>query len=68
MSEIDPQEFGELKACVRGVKKELEELHSDVKEIRAFIERSKGGLLGLAAAAGGGVATLLQYLHDRFLQ
>lgn len=55
---IDPQEFGELRAEVKALRRDVDDMRVDVKALRILAERSTGALwLGvtLASAIGGGL-------------
>lgn len=55
MSDIDPIEFGALRAEVRSLRKEFDEMSADIKQLLAMVERSKGALwVGLSLASLGG--------------
>jgi hypothetical protein len=66
MSEIDPIEYGRLTAEVAGLRREVDELRSDIKALLEMANHSRGGLFvgGSIVAALGGVITLVV---ERFL-
>ena len=59
MSEISERDFGRLEAEVRALKDELDGVKSDVKELLALANKSKGGFwMGMTIASIlGGVVT-----------
>jgi len=58
---IDPREFGALEAKVESLSAEVHALSSDVKELLALANKSKGGFwMGMVmASVVGSAATLL---------
>lgn len=66
--EIDPQEFGGLKAEVHQLKEGMKELREDVKKLLAAVENAKGGwktvmiFASASAAMGGLVVKFLPFL------
>lgn len=55
MSEIDPQDYGELKGEVTALRREVDEMRNDIKELLAAVENARGGwktLLLLGGASG----------------
>jgi phage shock protein A len=63
MPEIDPQQFGELKATVAQLEKTMENTNTDMRELRAAIKeltdqlsQAKGGWKVLLAVASIGAA------------
>ena len=78
MAEIDPQEFGELKATVSAILKTEAERGEDLKDIKAqlasinsTLSEAKGGwklmmaVGGAAAAVGGFVAWIIEHVTVR---
>lgn len=67
MSEISERDFGRLEAEVQALKEELDGIKSDVKELLALANKSKGGFwMGMTiASAVGGVIT---FFFDRVLK
>ena len=61
MSEIDPIEYGKLIAQVDNLTYKVESMESDLKELLALANKSKGGFwMGMTIAAIlGGVLTLI---------
>ena len=59
MSEISERDFGRLEAEVQALKSELDDIKSDVKELLALANKSKGGFwMGMTIASiAGGVIT-----------
>lgn len=67
MSEISERDFGRLEAEVQALKEELDGIKSDVKELLALANKSKGGFwMGMTiASAVGGVIT---FFFDRVMK
>ena len=67
MSEISERDFGRLEAEVQALKEELDGIKSDVKELLALANKSKGGFwMGMTiASAVGGVVT---FFVDRIMK
>ena len=67
MSDISERDFGRLEAEVQALKEELDGIKSDVKELLALANKSKGGFwMGMTiASAVGGVIT---FFFDRVLK
>lgn len=67
MSEIDPIEFGELRAEVNALKEQLTEQRADIKKLLAMANQGRGGLWMFMSISGlmGAVAT---YLGEHFLK
>ena len=59
MSEISERDFGRLEAEVQALKSELDDIKTDVKELLALANKSKGGFwMGMTIASiAGGVIT-----------
>lgn len=59
MSEISERDFGRLEAEVQALKSELDDIKTDVKELLALANKSKGGFwMGMTiASAVGGIVT-----------
>lgn len=57
MSEINPQEFGELKSTVAALERDMQEMKSDIRVIRDAITEARGGWK-LLLAIGGAAASL----------
>ena len=59
MSEISERDFGRLEAEVQALKAELDDIKTDVKELLALANKSKGGFwMGMTiASAIGGIVT-----------
>lgn len=59
MSEISERDFGRLEAEVQALKSELDDIKTDVKELLALANKSKGGFwIGMTIASiAGGVIT-----------
>ena len=68
MAEIDPQEFGEMRAQVGFLVAEIRLMRSEINEMKKTVDEAKGSwrvlaaLGGLAATAGGGVGAYLMHL------
>jgi hypothetical protein len=69
MSEIDPVQFGELRAEVASLRREVDELRIDIKTLLGLVNRSKGGLVvgGSVLATLTSAVTLVveRYLSSR---
>jgi hypothetical protein len=67
MSDISERDFGRLEAEVQALKEELDGIKSDVKELLALANKSKGGFwMGMTiASAVGGVIT---FFFDRVMK
>ena len=67
MSEISERDFGRLEAEVQALKAELDDIKTDVKELLALANKSKGGFwMGMTiASAVGGVVT---FFVDRIMK
>ena len=61
MSEISERDFGRLEAEVQALKSELDDIKTDVKELLALANKSKGGFwMGMTiASAVGGIFTFV---------
>ncbi len=61
MTEIDPQDFGELRANVKTLTAEIHLLRKDMQQVNAMLNQGKGGLYVMLLAAGaiGSVFTVL---------
>ena len=61
MSEISERDFGRLEAEVQALKAELDDIKTDVKELLALANKSKGGFwmgMTIASSVGAAVAWL----------
>jgi hypothetical protein len=72
--EIDPQEFGELRADVRALfrndeaqSKTLEHLSNQIDELMSMANRSKG-VLWAGMSIAGGIGGALTWLGERLLR
>ena len=67
MSEISERDFGRLEAEVQALKAEIDDIKSDVKELLALANKSKGGFwMGMTIASiVGGVIT---FFVDRIMK
>jgi len=66
MSDIDPVEFGELRASVRDLTTRVETLTAKVDGLLELANKSKGGfwaLLTLSSAIGGVMGWLSQFIN-----
>jgi len=55
MSEIDPVKFGQLVAQVETLQTQMTEMRTDMKEMLALANKSRGGFwMGMTIAAGFG--------------
>ena len=52
MTEIDPQDFGELRANVKTLTAEIHLLRKDMQQVNAMLNQGKGGLYVMLLAAG----------------
>jgi hypothetical protein len=52
MTEIDPQDFGELRANVKTLTAEIHMLRKDMQQVNAMLNQGKGGLYVMLLAAG----------------
>lgn len=61
MTEIDPQDFGELRANVKTLTAEIHLLRKDMQQVNAMLNQGKGGLYVMLLAAGaiGSVFTVM---------
>ena len=64
MSEISERDFGRLEAEVQALKAELDDIKTDVKELLALANKSKGGFwMGMTIASG--VGGFITFFIDR---
>ena len=64
MGNIDPVEYGKLIAQVENLTCKVESMESDIKELLALANKSKGGFwmgMTIASIAGGFLTWLLTY-------
>jgi hypothetical protein len=64
MVNIDPVEYGRLTAQVENLTCKVESMESDIKELLALANKSKGGFwmgMTIASIAGGFLTWLLTY-------
>lgn len=66
MSEIDPQDFGELKAHVTTLTKEIHLLRQEMAQVNAMINQGKGGVYVIVLAAGAIGSTITLALKKLF--
>lgn len=61
MTEIDPQDFGELRANVKTLTAEIHLLRKDMQQVNAMLNQGKGGLYVMLLAAGaiGSIFTVM---------
>jgi hypothetical protein len=70
VSDIDPQEFGALKAEVASLRRDLGTINETLKEVNATLQEARGGwktlmwLSGAAATLGAGASWVVS--HVRF--
>jgi hypothetical protein len=66
MSDIDPQEYGEMRAELRSLRREVDEVRADMKTLLEIANRSKGAMFfgGSVVATLGGAITLIA---ERFI-
>ena len=55
-TEIDPQQFGELRATVAQLERTMDELNVAVKQLTAQLNQARGGWRMLIAVASAGAA------------
>ncbi len=68
MSEIDPVKFGLLIGQVRTLEDQVTALQSDVKELLALANKSKGGFwmgMTIASIFGGAVSWLASHMGGK---
>jgi hypothetical protein len=56
MSDIDPREFGKLKAQVQALQIEVHAMREDIKQLLEMANKSKGGMfvgMAIASVVGG---------------
>jgi len=61
MSEIDPVQFGQMKAEIQLLKNEVDLVRSDIKELLEIANRGRGALW-VAVTLGGFVGSLITFL------
>lgn len=61
MSEINPIEFGELRAKVDQLETQVAEMQTDVKALLALANRGRGGIMTLWAV-GGAITGVLGWI------
>jgi archaellum component FlaC len=69
MSDIDARDFGRLESDVLALKSLIEEIKSDVKELKQAQAEMTGGtkvLLGMAAVLGAGLSQVIGWLVSKF--
>ena len=65
MSEIDPIEYGKLIAQVDNLTYKVESMESDLKELLALANKSKGGFwmgMTIAAILGGALTLIMNWV------
>ncbi|HVJ40152.1 MAG TPA: hypothetical protein VM639_01595 [Dongiaceae bacterium] len=64
--EIDPQQFGELRATVAQLERTMEELNGTVKRLTTHFDQARGGwkVLIAVASAGAAAATAFSWIVD----
>ena len=64
MADIDPQQFGELKATVAQLERTMEDLNEAVKRSTAQLDQARGGwrVLIAVASAGATAATAFSWI------
>lgn len=64
--EIDPQQFGELRATVAQLERTMEELNGTVKRLATHFDQARGGwkVLIAVASAGAAAATAFSWILD----
>lgn len=65
-AEIDPQQFGELRATVMQLERTMEDLNEAVKLLTTQIDQARGGwkVLIAVASAGAAAATAFSWIID----
>lgn len=66
MTEIDPIEFGALRAEVAYLKNEVNKLGSDIEKLLELANKSKGGFwtgMAIASALGGFASWFISSFH-----
>jgi hypothetical protein len=65
-AEIDPQQFGELRATVAQLERTMEDLNEAVKRLTTQIDQARGGwkVLIAVASAGAAAATAFSWIID----
>jgi hypothetical protein len=66
MAEIDPQDFGELKANVTTLTNEIHLLRQEMAQVNAMINQGKGGMYVIVLAAGAIGSTITLALKKLF--
>lgn len=62
MIEIDPVEYGKLISTVEALQRKVDSMDSDIKQLLALANKSKGGFwvgMSIASAVGGFVGYIL---------
>ncbi|HWU01078.1 MAG TPA: hypothetical protein VN229_25790 [Terriglobales bacterium] len=64
--EIDPQQFGELRATVAQLERTMEALNATVQRLTTHFDQARGGwkVLVAVASAGAAAATAFSWLLD----
>jgi hypothetical protein len=64
--EIDPQQFGELRATVAQLERTMEALNATVQQLTTHFDQARGGwkVLVAVASAGAAAATAFSWLLD----
>lgn len=66
MTEIDPQDFGELRANVKTLTAEIHMLRKDMQQVNAMLNQGKGGLYVMLLAAGAIGSAFTVFLKKMF--
>mgnify|MGYP000084192828 CR=1 FL=1 len=63
------RDIGRMEAEIKGLKRSLDEMRDDLREIKTTFHEMKGGskvVLGLAAITGSGLTYLINWLAGKF--
>jgi uncharacterized protein YlxW (UPF0749 family) len=63
------RDMGRMEAEIKGLKRSLDEMRDDLREIKTAFHQMKGGskvVLGLAAITGSGLTYLINWLAGKY--